>query len=111
MTTEVAPTPPTLGVPEIPTFTLRLASGNGPIYRIVLQTPLRDADPAEIHLIDIAGASASCYPTARPWLRGYKPPGSQRLNPFESIDVRESSTLGTYDPRFDPAAEDPSAAP
>ncbi|KAI1076411.1 Clavaminate synthase-like protein [Whalleya microplaca] len=41
---------------------------------------------------------------------GYKPPGSQRLNPFESIDLRETFSW-TYDPRFDPAIDDPSAIP
>ncbi|RYP55994.1 hypothetical protein DL769_009994 [Monosporascus sp. CRB-8-3] len=41
---------------------------------------------------------------------GYKPPGSQRLNPFESIDVRETFSW-TYGLRFDPTVEDPSAIP
>ncbi|KAI0006693.1 Clavaminate synthase-like protein [Xylariaceae sp. FL0662B] len=41
---------------------------------------------------------------------GYKPPGSQRLNPFESIDLRETFSW-TYDPRFDPTIEDPSTIP
>ncbi|KND88788.1 1-aminocyclopropane-1-carboxylate oxidase [Tolypocladium ophioglossoides CBS 100239] len=36
------------------TTQLRLASGNGPITRTVLQTPLRDASPSEIPLIDIS---------------------------------------------------------
>ncbi|POR31445.1 1-aminocyclopropane-1-carboxylate oxidase [Tolypocladium paradoxum] len=36
------------------TTQLRLASGNGPITRTVLQTPLRDASPSEIPVIDIS---------------------------------------------------------
>ncbi|EGY18972.1 2OG-Fe(II) oxygenase [Verticillium dahliae VdLs.17] len=38
------------------TTLLRLASGNGPVTRTVLTTPLRDALPSEIPIIDIAGA-------------------------------------------------------
>ena len=33
---------------------LRLASGNGPVYRHVLQSPLRDAEPWEIPVINIS---------------------------------------------------------
>ncbi|TQV95599.1 hypothetical protein V2A60_000783 [Cordyceps javanica] len=36
------------------TTTIQLASPNGPVARTVLQTPLRDALPSEIPLIDIA---------------------------------------------------------
>ncbi|EEY21475.1 gibberellin 3-beta-dioxygenase [Verticillium alfalfae VaMs.102] len=38
------------------TTLLRLASGNGPVTRTVLTTPLRDALPSEIPIIDISGA-------------------------------------------------------
>ncbi|RYP62797.1 hypothetical protein DL771_009573 [Monosporascus sp. 5C6A] len=164
MTTEIAQAPPASGVSEISTAKLRLASGNGPIYRTVLQTPLRDADPAEIPIIDIAGAFSESLPDRQAVARqvrdaaanngffyiknhgipsevtegacrscldffrqpqeikeransakskhfnGYKPPGSQRINPFESVDMRETFSW-TYDPRFDPAVEDPSAVP
>ncbi|KAL8919114.1 MAG: hypothetical protein Q9172_005144 [Xanthocarpia lactea] len=36
------------------TMELRLASGNGPVTRTVLHTPLRDALPSEIPIIDIS---------------------------------------------------------
>jgi isopenicillin N synthase-like dioxygenase len=38
------------------TTELRLFSGNGPITRTILRTPLRDALPSEIPVIDISGA-------------------------------------------------------
>ncbi|EFX00521.1 2og-Fe oxygenase family protein [Grosmannia clavigera kw1407] len=38
---------------------IRLSSGDGPVYRTVLQTPLRDATAAEIPVIDIAGIFSS----------------------------------------------------
>ncbi|UNI13470.1 hypothetical protein JDV02_000213 [Purpureocillium takamizusanense] len=38
--------------PEAETMQLRLASGNGPITRTIRRTPLRDASPSEIPLID-----------------------------------------------------------
>ncbi|KAH6677842.1 hypothetical protein F5X68DRAFT_157090 [Plectosphaerella plurivora] len=38
--------------------TLHLASGNGAITRSILDTPLRDALPSEIPIIDISGASS-----------------------------------------------------
>ncbi|EOO00264.1 putative 2og-fe oxygenase superfamily protein [Phaeoacremonium minimum UCRPA7] len=143
---------------------LRLSSGNGPVYRNVLPTPLRDADPSEIPIIDVSGISSSSLadraavareihnaatnngffyvtnhgiPTATTdsacaacldffrqpsdikdranssqsrYFNGYKPPKSQRINPSESIDVRETFSW-TYDPRFDPAVSDVSAIP
>lgn len=36
------------------------------------------------------------------WFNGYKPPRSQRINPFEGVDARETFSW-TYDPRLDPA--------
>ncbi|KAI1813261.1 2OG-Fe(II) oxygenase [Poronia punctata] len=44
------------------------------------------------------------------YFNGYKPPRSQRINPFESIDVRETFSW-TYDPRYDPSVPDPAAIP
>lgn len=41
---------------------------------------------------------------------GYKPAASQRINPFESVDVRESFSC-MYDPRFDPQVPDVAAIP
>lgn len=38
---------------KVPTTTLRLASPNGPVTRTILQTPLRDALPSEIPMIDV----------------------------------------------------------
>ena len=56
MATQVSPatTSSAPGLSGIPTTELRLASGNGPISRAVLRTPLRDADPSEIPIIDIS---------------------------------------------------------
>lgn len=147
-----------------PTTNLRLASGNGPITRTVLKTPLRDADASEIPIIDVSGifsksstdrqdvarqvrdaatnngffyiqnhgipsevtdgAYRACLDFFRQPLdvknransaksrhfNGYKPRGSQRINPFESTDARESFSW-TYDPKFDPEVADPSAIP
>ncbi|KAF9875275.1 2OG-Fe(II)oxygenase [Colletotrichum karsti] len=39
------------------------------------------------------------------YFNGYKPPGSQRINKSESIDVRETFSW-TYDPRHDPDVDD-----
>ncbi|KAI1488481.1 2OG-Fe(II) oxygenase [Biscogniauxia mediterranea] len=140
----------------ISTTQLRLSSGNGPVCRTVLATPLRDADPSEIPIIDISGifspaladrvsvanqirdaatnigffymknhgipsevtdaACNACLDFFRQpseikeranvkqsnYFNGYKPPMSQRINPFESIDVRETFSW-TYDPRYDPS--------
>ncbi len=152
----LAPAAPALS--RIATTELRLASGNGPIYRTVLRSPLRDADASEIPVIDVAGmlgggsaaadrrriaaevrdaatnngffyirnhgvppeVTDAAHRAALDFFRqpraakdraaaarsgnfnGYKPPGSLRLNPFESVDVRESFSW-TYDPAFDPA--------
>ncbi|KAI0395819.1 2OG-Fe(II) oxygenase [Xylariaceae sp. FL0594] len=149
---------------DIPTTQLRLSSGNGPVCRTVLKTPLRDALPSEIPIIDISGtfstrkddrlrmarqildaatnngffyiknhgvpsevtgaARASLLEFFRQprevkeranieksrYFNGYKPPGSQRSNPFESVDTRETFSW-TYDPRYDPAVPDPDAVP
>ncbi|KAK2040652.1 2OG-Fe(II) oxygenase [Colletotrichum somersetense] len=150
--------------PEPKTTLLRLESGNGPVTRRILCTPLRDALSTEIPIIDISlafsmdladrmsvarqirSASTTCgffYLTnhgidpgiidsaytacleyfrqdkddkMRSWvgksryLNGYKPPGSQRLNRSESIDVRESFSWN-YDPRHDPDVTDVRAIP
>ncbi|KAK2032490.1 2OG-Fe(II) oxygenase superfamily protein [Colletotrichum zoysiae] len=150
--------------PEPQTTLLRLESGNGPVTRRILCTPLRDALPTEIPIIDISlafsmdladrmsvarqirSASTTCgffYLTnhgidpciidsaytacleyfrqdkddkMRSWvgksryLNGYRPPGSQRLNRSESIDVRESFSWN-YDPRYDPDVPDVRAIP
>ncbi|KAM0328589.1 hypothetical protein ACHAQA_004997 [Verticillium albo-atrum] len=136
------------------TTLLRLSSGNGPITRSILTTPLRDALPAEIPVIDISGAFSDSLATRKTvarqirsaamasgffyishhgidpsvtetaksacldffrqdldakmnawvgksrYFNGYKPPGSQRINKSESIDVRETFSW-TYDPRYD----------
>ncbi|GAW22814.1 hypothetical protein ANO14919_123580 [Xylariales sp. No.14919] len=58
--------------------------------------------PREIK--DRANISRSKY------FNGYKPPKSQRINPFESVDVRETFSW-TYDPRLDPSVPDPVAVP
>ncbi|KAI1503049.1 2OG-Fe(II) oxygenase [Biscogniauxia marginata] len=148
----------------ISTTKLRLSSGNGPVYRNVLTTPPRDADPSEIPIIDISGifsttlsdrlnvanqirdaatnigffyiknhgiptevtdtACDACLDFFRQpseikeranvkqskYFNGYKPSGSQRINPFESIDVRETFSW-TYDPRYDPSVTDLEAIP
>lgn len=137
------------------TTELRLSSGNGPITRTVLNTPLRDALPSEIPIIDISGifsdavtdrnsAAAQIRDAAMnngffyisnhgvpssvtdaahaasldffrqdldtkrqadsarsAYFNGYKGPRSQRINPHEGVDVRESFSW-TYDPRYDP---------
>lgn len=41
--------------PPIPTTQLFISSGNGPVSRTVLQTPLREAKPSEIPVIDVSG--------------------------------------------------------
>ncbi|GKT52722.1 2OG-Fe(II) oxygenase superfamily protein [Colletotrichum tofieldiae] len=153
-----------VATPEPETTLLRLASGNGPVTRRILRTPLRDALPTEIPIIDISpafsldladrksvarqireasttsgffylvnhgidsfitdSAHAACLDyfrqdekaKMRSWVgksryfNGYKPPGSQRINKSESVDVRESFSW-TYDPRFDPDIADVQAIP
>lgn len=148
----------------IPTAQLRFSSGNGPVSRTVLRTPLRDALPSEIPIIDISGIFSDSkearvnvarqvrdaatnngffyiknhgIPSEIPeaarerlleffrqpraikerasirqsrYFNGYKPPASQRINPFESVDVRETFSW-TYDPRFDPSVPDAAAVP
>lgn len=138
------------------TTKLYLSSGNGPVYRTVIKSPLRDAKPSEIPIIDVSGifsselsdrqhvarqirdaatnigffyirnhgvdqtAVTNAYEAALAFFRqpmeaklranssqsafynGYKPPATQRLNPTESVDVRESFSF-QYDPRYDPA--------
>ncbi|ROW06050.1 hypothetical protein VMCG_04489 [Cytospora schulzeri] len=149
---------------EVDTFQLQLSSGNGPVYRTVLRTPLRDATPDEIPIIDISGIFSSSFEgrlaVARKihdaatnngffyikghgipstvtdsahqacldffrqdidtkqkanaekstYFNGYKPPKTQRINPTEGIDNRETFSW-TYDPRCDPAVGDLSSIP
>lgn len=144
--------------PTADTVELRLSSPNGPITRRILKTPIRDATPSEIPIIDIynifstdvhdrravaaevAAASTSLgffyvrnhgippAATARvhgsalsffhqdadtklrahcnqsAYFNGYRPPRTQRINPSEGIDVRETFSW-TYDPRHDPLIE------
>lgn len=45
---------------------------------------------------NLANAKQSVY------FNGYKPPQTQRINPFEGVDYRESFSC-TYDPRLDPS--------
>ncbi len=146
------------------TTQLRFSSGNGPVSRTVLKTPLRDAHPSEIPVIDVSGIfsvskdarmsvarqirdaatdigffyiknhgispdipEAACGElleffrqpreikdraniSQSKYFNGYKPPKSQRINPFESVDVRETFSW-TYDPRYDPSVPDPAAIP
>jgi isopenicillin N synthase-like dioxygenase len=141
---------------EPKTTQLRLASGQGPVTRTVLQTPPRDALQSEIPVIDISAIfSASLhdrqavarqirdaatnigffyisnhgvsepvienmYKTSLSFFRqdlqtklnvnstwsqgqnsGYRPSASQRVNPDEGADNKESFTWA-YDPEYDP---------
>lgn len=45
---------------------------------------------------NLANSNQSVY------FNGYKPPQTQRINPFEGVDYRESFSC-TYDPRLDPS--------
>ncbi|KAI1330234.1 2OG-Fe(II) oxygenase [Xylariaceae sp. FL0255] len=133
------------------TTELWLASGNGPVRRTIQKTPLRDASPSEIPIIDISNIFSSSEDDLRliairsnhgiptevteearerlleffrqpreikdranvsqsKYYNGYKPPKSQRINPFESVDVRETFSW-TYDPRYDPSVSDLDAIP
>ncbi|KAK2592640.1 hypothetical protein QQS21_009667 [Conoideocrella luteorostrata] len=138
------------------TIQLRLASGEGPVTRTVLQTPPRDALPSETPVIDITRIFSSCledrqavarevhnaatsngffyisnhgvpedvvkevYHATLSYFRqdldikmasdtalshgkksGYRPSASQRVNPDEGADHRESFSW-TYDPKYDP---------
>ncbi|KAI1356385.1 2OG-Fe(II) oxygenase [Xylaria sp. FL0043] len=155
----------TIQIPgDIPTTQLRFSSGNGPVSRTVLKTPLRDALPSEIPVINISGIfsdskdarlkvareirdaatnsgffyienhgipldipETACeelrgffrqpqeikeraHVSQSKYYNGYKPAKSQRINPFESVDVRETFSW-TYDPRYDPSVPDPAAIP
>lgn len=154
----------TLSAEEPQTTELRLSSGNGPITRTILKTPLRDALPSEIPIIDISaifstsitdrraaaaqirdaamnngffyianhGVASSVTDTLHAacldffrqdmatkrradssqsaYFNGYKAPRSQRINPHEGVDVRETFSW-TYDPRYDPDVPDPEAIP
>lgn len=133
---------------------IRVASPTGPVTRTVLRTPLRDALPSEIPIIDVSSIFSSSledrqyvaqqvrnaatntgffyiknhgvpsniteesYQAALDFFRqdvdtknevsitksarynGYRAPDTQRVNPDEGIDVRESFSI-TYDPRND----------
>lgn len=137
------------------TTELHLMSGNGLVTRTILRTPLRDASPEEIPVIDVGpmfsssltdrqlvasqirdaamnngffyitnhgvpstvtdNAYASCLDFFRQpvelkmkadqkqskFLNGYRPLKNQRINPSESIDVRETFSW-VYDYRYDP---------
>ena len=153
-----------VSAPEAETMQLRLASGNGPITRTIRRTPLRDASPSEIPLIDVSpmfsdsladrqgvarkvhdaatnngffyisnhgipaevtdSAHVACLDFFRQDMdvkmrtdankgsfhNGYRAPDTQRLNPDEGVDIRESYTI-RYDPRIDPTIADPSSIP
>lgn len=129
---------------KVETYQLQLSSGNGPVYRTVLRTPLRDATPDEIPIIDVSGifsesfddrlavarqirdaatnngffyirnhgipptvtdsAHQACLDFFRQdidtkkladahqsaYFNGYKPPRTQRINPAEGLDNRET---------------------
>ena len=141
------------------TTILHLASANGPVTRQVLDTPIREALPHEIPIIDISGISSpsladrkaiadqirsaaltngffyitnhgipspvtsSAHDASLSFFRqpvskkdpanakhslyqyGWKPTSTQRLNPFEGVDQRETFAW-RYDPRYDPSVED-----
>ncbi|OAQ68912.1 2OG-Fe oxygenase superfamily protein [Pochonia chlamydosporia 170] len=136
------------------TTQIRVASPTGPVTRTILRTPLRDALPSEIPIIDVSPIFSSSledrksvaqqvrnaatntgffyiknhgvpnhvtqesYNAALEFFRqdvdkkneasitksarynGYRAPDTQRVNPDEGIDVRESFSI-TYDPRID----------
>ncbi|KAK0713633.1 2og-Fe oxygenase family protein [Lasiosphaeria miniovina] len=146
---------------------LRIVSGNGIVTRDVLNTPLRDAAPSELPIIDVSGifsaaqadrqavadqiraaatstgffyianhgipapvTDAACsasldffrqpaelkepanarHSRANQFKVGWKPPQSQHINPFESVDRRESFSWvyhAAHDPSVDGAADIP----
>ncbi|KKY18784.1 putative 2og-fe oxygenase family protein [Phaeomoniella chlamydospora] len=51
----------TVAEPSAEYTQLRLASANGPVYRSVKRTPLRDALPSEIPLIDVSGIFSDSF--------------------------------------------------
>lgn len=162
MATEVITGPTHEEPPQ--TTELRLASGNGPVTRTILRTPLRDASPSEIPIIDISpifssslseraavaaqirsaatnngffyianhGISSDVIEAAyrssldffrqpdavkkvahnsqSPYFSGWRPGRTSRINPFESLDNRESFNC-TYDPEMDPSVADASTIP
>ncbi|KAL9019973.1 MAG: hypothetical protein Q9185_002763 [Variospora sp. 1 TL-2023] len=146
------------------TVQLRLASGNGPVTRTVLRTPLRDALPSEIPVIDISRIFSSSLDerkavarqihdaaskigffyvnnhgipldqinsahvasldffrqdfaekikadaTKGPFDSGWRGPDTQRVNPDEGVDVRETYSV-LYEPRLDSTIQDPASIP
>ncbi|KAJ4286002.1 hypothetical protein N0V88_008153 [Collariella sp. IMI 366227] len=47
------------------TTELRLSSGNGTVARTILNTPLRDADPSEVPIIDVSGILSASLPNRK----------------------------------------------
>ncbi|KAK3313015.1 hypothetical protein B0H66DRAFT_384058 [Apodospora peruviana] len=153
-----------MSLTETETTELRLSSGNGPVTRTILATPIREARPEEVPIINIsdifspsqaarkavaleiraaatnngffyisdhgvpsavtspayeASLSFFCQQPAQKepanvshsiYKFGWKPPATQRVNPFEGIDRRESFSW-RYDPRYDPSVPNVSAIP
>lgn len=143
---------------------LRLSSGNGPVTRTVLNTPLRNAKVSEIPIIDLSTlfsesfssrqavaqqmhdaasnmgffyvknhgieqkATRSAFSAALdffkqdreeklkadatdgPYDSGWRGPKTQRVNPDEGTDVRETYSV-LYESRFDPTVKDASRIP
>ena len=146
------------------TTELRLASGNGPVTRKVLRTPLRDALPSEIPIIDVSpifsaslvdrkavarqihdaasntgffyirnhgipldrinSTHEACLDffhqdqdtklkadaTQGPFDSGWRGLDTQRVNPDEGADLRETYSI-LYDTRLDPTVQDPAMIP
>jgi isopenicillin N synthase-like dioxygenase len=57
-----------------------------------------------------ARTKESAHNRQSPYFNGWKPPRTQRVNPFESVDNRESFGW-TYDPGYDPSVPDISSIP
>ena len=143
---------------------LRLASGNGPVTRKVLSTPLRDALPSEIPIIDVSpifsaslvnrkavarqihdaasntgffyirnhgipldqinSTHKACLDffhqdhatklkvdaTQDPFDSGWRGLDTQRVNPDEGADLRETYSI-LYDTRLDPTVQDTAKIP